>query len=481
MMWTLAQAAAKAGGFLQGQDRAFSGVGTDSRADCTGKLFIALRGDHFDGHAYVAAAQRAGAVAAMVDHPLPLDLPQWIVEDTRLGLGALAAAWRKRFPGRVVAITGSNGKTTVKEMIAAILARAGRVLATHGNLNNDIGMPLTLLGARDEDFLVLEMGANHPGEIGYMTDIARPDLALITNVGRAHLEGFGSLDGVARAKGEIARGLAADGIFVVDGASAQVALWRDLAGRRRLLTFSLNGTGAEGADVTARSDTIRLAWDEDGFRTEFSARDGTREIPLTLRLAGHHNVRNALAATAVALALGIDESAIRDGLAGLQPVKGRLCPRRCCLDPVSGAERPARSDVAGSRRKGGSAFGVIDDTYNANPDSIVAAIEVLAGLAGRRWLVLGDLGELGPDAPRLHEEIGVMARGAGIDRLVTTGTLSAAASRAFGEGSRHFADQQALAPWLKDELAADDRVLVKGSRLARMELIVEALCAGAGL
>ncbi|AFL74270.1 UDP-N-acetylmuramoyl-tripeptide--D-alanyl-D-alanine ligase [Thiocystis violascens DSM 198] len=457
MMWTLTQAVAQAGGSLHGQDRAFAGVGTDSRADCTGQLFIALRGENFDGHDYVAAAQKAGAVAALVDRPLSLDLPQWVVDDTRLGLGRLAAAWRDRFPGRVIAITGSNGKTTVKEMLAAILARAGRVRATQGNLNNDIGMPLTLLGARDEDFLVLEMGANHPGEIGYMTEIARPDLALITNAGRAHLEGFGSLGGVARAKGEIARGLSPDGLFLVAGDSPHLGLWRELSAGRRLLTFSLDDGTAEGADVTARSDVIRVAWDDDGFRTEFSARVDAREIPLRLRLAGRHNVRNALAATAAALALGIDERLIREGLAGLQPVKGRLCPRRC------------------------GEFGVIDDTYNANPDSIAAAIDVLAGLSGRRWLVLGDLGELGPDAPRLHAEVGAVARAAGIDRLITAGTLSESASRAFGEGGRHFADRQTLADWLPAELAAGDRVLVKGSRLARMELIVNALCAGSGL
>ncbi|TCT23057.1 UDP-N-acetylmuramoyl-tripeptide--D-alanyl-D-alanine ligase [Thiobaca trueperi] len=448
-MMMLSQAIAQAGGSLHAEDVRFAAVGTDSRADCAGQLFIALRGERFDGHEYVAAAQAAGAVAAMVDHPLPLDLPQWVVADTRLGLGRLAAVWRDRFPGRVVAITGSNGKTTVKEMIAAILAQAGQVRATVGNLNNDIGMPLTLLRARDEDFLVLEMGANHHGEIGYMTDIARPDVALITNAGRAHLEGFGTVEGVARAKGEIARGLPAGGVFVVGGDSPYTPLWRELAGERRMLTFALDGA----ADVQAVSADTQVAWDADGFRTVFTAIHADGDLPLTLRLAGRHNVRNALAATAVALALGIDADAIRAGLASLQPVKGRLYPRRC------------------------QGLGVIDDTYNANPDSIAAAIEVLAGLAGRRWLVLGDLGELGPDAARLHEEIGVLARAAGIERLVTVGGLSVGASRAFGEGARHFADQAALIAALSPELRAEDSVLVKGSRLARMERIVEALCA----
>ncbi len=448
-MWSLDDAVSRAGGRRTGADCLFTSVGTDSRADCGGQLFVALRGERFDGHAYVAAAREAGAVAAMVDHPLPLDLPQWIVEDTRLGLGRLAGAWRDQFPGRIVAITGSNGKTTVKEMVAAILAQAGSVRATRGNLNNDIGMPLTLLSARDEDFLVLEMGANHHGEIGYMTDIARPDVALITNAGRAHLEGFGSVDGVARAKGEIARGLPLDGVFVFPGDAVYADLWRTLAAGRRVLTFGFEGDAALRADRSA----IRVAWTDAGFTTTVVARHDGHEIPMTLRLAGEHNARNALAAAAVALALGIDPDAIRAGLSTLAPVKGRLCPRRC------------------------GSVGVIDDTYNANPESLAAAIQVLAGLSGRRWLILGDLGELGPQAEALHREIGDVARSAGVERLFSVGTLSAAATAAFGAGARHFAEQGALVEALRAELGADDRVLVKGSRSARMEQIVEALCA----
>jgi len=448
-MWTLARAVDCVGGVLHGTDVAFSGVGTDSRADCNGQLFVALRGERFDGHDYVAAAQAAGAVAAMVDRPLALDLPQWVVDDTRLGLRRLASAWRDRFPGRVVAITGSNGKTTVKEMVAAILAQVGRVRATQGNLNNDIGMPLTLLGARDEDFLVLEMGANHHGEIGYMTEIARPEVALITNAGRAHLEGFGSVEGVARAKGEIARGLPEQGVFIVSGDSPYLGLWRELVNGRRMLTFALDGP----ADLSAPTESIRVAWGAEGFRTSFVARVAGEDWPLTLALAGAHNVRNALAATAVALALGLDRTAIAAGLATLTPVKGRLYPRPC------------------------RGVGVIDDSYNANPDSIAAAIAVLARLAGRRWLILGDLGELGEAAAHLHAEVGERARAAGLERLLTVGTLSAAASRAFGAGAEHFATQDALLTRLQSELRPGDYILVKGSRLARMERLVEALCA----
>jgi UDP-N-acetylmuramoyl-tripeptide--D-alanyl-D-alanine ligase len=386
----------------------------------------------------------------MVDHPLPVDIPQWVVADTRLGLGQLAAAWRQRFAGRVIAITGSNGKTTVKEMLAAILAQVGWVLATRGNLNNDIGMPLTLLSVRTEEFLVLEMGANHPGEIGYLSRIAQPDVALITNAGHAHLEGFGSLDGVAEAKGEIAGGLNETGVLVVPGDAPYLDLWRELAAGRQVLTFAVDAP----ADVSTTTDSLRTLWDDAGFRTEFVARSGERQLSLLLHLAGAHNVRNALAATAAALALGIDDTAIYDGLATLQPVKGRLYPRQ------------------------GQTCAVIDDTYNANPDSIAAAVAVLAQLDGRRWLVLGDLAELGEDAAQLHEEIGRLTRAAGIEHLITVGTLSARASTAFGEGGRHFVDQAQLLAWLVPQLHAADRVLVKGSRSARMERIVNALCAG---
>lgn len=448
-MWTLAAAVAAAGGRLEGADTPFDSVGTDSRADCRGQLFIALRGARFDGHAYVETARAAGAVAAMVDHPLPIDLPQCVVDDTRLGLGRLAAAWRARFPGRILAITGSNGKTTVKEMVAAILAQAGRVRATQGNLNNDIGMPLTLLGARDEDFLVLEMGANHHGEIGYMTDIARPDVALITNAGRAHLEGFGSVDGVARAKGEIARGLPPEGVFVFAADTPYESLWRELADGRRVLTFALDGA----ADLSAARADIAVDWGDAGFRTQVGARHRGAIIPLTLQLAGEHNARNALAAAAATLALGVTPAQIQAGLATLTPVKGRLCPRRC------------------------HGVGVIDDTYNANPDSLAAAIAVLAGLPGRRWLVLGDLGELGAEAEALHAEVGATARAAGVERLASVGVLSAAATTAFGAGARHFTDQDSLARALSAELGPGDQVLVKGSRSSRMEGIVAALCA----
>ncbi|WPL14788.1 UDP-N-acetylmuramoyl-tripeptide--D-alanyl-D-alanine ligase [Thiorhodovibrio litoralis] len=473
MMWTLAQAVASAGGRLEGADVAFDGVTTDSRQDCTGKLFIALSGECFDGHDYVAAAAEQGAVAAMVARALPADLPQWIVDDPLQGLGRLAAAWRARFKGRVIAITGSNGKTTAKEMTAAICQQVGRTRATAGNLNNAIGMPLTLLAARDEDFLILEMGANHHGEIGYLSGIAAPEVAVITNAGRAHLEGFGSLEGVAHAKGEIACGLRADGTFAFMADVLWTPLWKELAGARRCLPF---GTGP-GALLRADPESIRTRWDQDGFRTLFSAQLPGQEQPLEieLSLAGRHNVNNALAAAALAVALELPVSAIRNGLAALQPVARRMQPRRT---------------AEGER--------LIDDSYNANPDSLAAAVAVLADLPGRSLLVLGDFGELGADSAALHADMGRQVHDAGVTRLFTVGPLAAQAAAAFNESSARELGQSSVQPAtqasskalacdsqrellsaLRAEMQPDDVLLVKGSRLAAMDKIADALCTGA--
>jgi len=448
-MWMLSEAAARIGGWVAGTDVGFDAVSNDSRGDCTRQLFVALRGARFDAHGFVAQAGRQGAAAALVDHRVDTDIPQLIVDDTRLGLGRLAAAWRERITGRVIAVTGSNGKTTCKEMIAAILKQIGSVHATGGNLNNDIGLPLTLLAARDQDFLVLEMGANYPGEIAYLTAIGRPDIAVITNAGNAHLEGFGDLEGVARAKGEIAQGLPADGTFIVPSDSPWIDLWRDLAAYRRVL---ICGPDAK-ADVCVEVDGIRGVWDEHGFHTRFRVQVGGSELELELGLAGTHNIRNALVAVAVARVLGVGPDAIRAGLAGLKPVPGRLCPRR-----------------------GPGGLRLIDDSYNANPDSVRAAIEVLVGLPGRHWLVLGDLAELGPDAEALHRDLGAAARTAGVEVLYTVGTLSALAAEAFGAGGRHFHDQASLISALQEHLGSQDLMLVKGSRAAAMERVADAIC-----
>lgn len=440
---------ARVGGQLLDADGDFAGVGIDSRQDLTGRLFVALPGEHHDGHDFAAGARERGASALMVERALAIDLPQWQVEDTRLALGRLAKAHRERFAGHVLALTGSNGKTTTKEMIAAILGQVGRVRATRGNLNNDIGLPLTLLEAGDEDFLVLEMGANHPGEIAYLTDIALPEVAAITNAGRAHLEGFGTLEGVARAKGEIVAGLGPQGTFVFPADSPWASLWRELAGTRHCLTCGPTGMADFSVDLMA----VSTRWDVGGFRTGIKVSAPGRVLDLDLALAGAHNVRNALVAVTMACALGIEPAAIEVGLGAMGPVPGRLFPRR----------------IPGGAR-------LIDDTYNANPDSVEAAIEVLMSLPGHHLLVLGDLGELGPEAPLLHHRLGQKAREAGVEVLYTVGSLSVEATAGFGSRARHFPDQESLIAALSQELGVSDLVLIKGSRRAAMDKVVSALC-----
>jgi UDP-N-acetylmuramoyl-tripeptide--D-alanyl-D-alanine ligase len=362
-----------------------------------------------------------------------------VVADTRIGLGQLAAWHRQQMPAKLVAITGSNGKTTVKEMTAAILrAEVGvdAVLATEGNLNNDYGLPLTLLKLTvAHRYCVAEMGMNHPGELAYLTQIARPEVALVNNAQRAHLAGLGTLTAVAEAKGEIYAGLPADGIAIVNADDGHAALWRALAGSRQVWTF---GLGA-GADIRAErvGDALILHTPQGRIET-------------TLAALGEHNLRNAAAATAAAMALGASLPAVAQGLAGYAGVKGRLQAHACIL---------------GAR--------LIDDTYNANPDSVSAAIAVLAALPGKRVLVLGDMGELGPDAVALHTEIGVRAKAAGIDRLLTLGELSVHAARAFGAGGQHFALIEDLLAGVEVALDADTTVLVKGSRFMRMERVVQ--------
>ncbi len=452
-LFTLSQAAQWLHARQIGQDVAVESVGSDTRGLTPGQLFVALQGPHFDGHAFAGQAREQGAAALLVQRQLDCPLPQLLVDDSRAALGRLAGAWRSTLRGRVVAITGSNGKTTCKEMVAAILGQAGSVAATRGNLNNDIGVPLTLLGFRDQDYLVVEMGANHPGEIAYLSAIARPDLSLITNAGRAHLEGFGSLDGVARAKGEIISGTARNGAFMLNADDAYAGLWRELAEKRRVLSFGMD----RPAEVSLQPGSWDLRLDDDGFHSSCVFRTPRGALAIELRLAGRHNLMNALAAVSVAEALHIEPDAIRAGLAGLRPVAGRLCPQ---------------AGVNGSH--------VIDDSYNANPDSLGAALDLLGQLPGRRWLVLGDMGELGADAAALHREIGRRARGRGIERLWATGELSAEAVAGFGDGGRRFADREGLSAELRTQLGADDLVLVKGSRAAAMDRVSAAIAPGGG-
>ncbi|WP_456404180.1 UDP-N-acetylmuramoyl-tripeptide--D-alanyl-D-alanine ligase [Thiolapillus sp.] len=436
-------------GKLHGEDVQIGSVSTDSRNIAPGDLYVALTGPRFDGHDFVEEAARQGAAAALVSRDLELDLPRVQVADTRIGLGQVASLWRRRSRAKIVGVTGSNGKTTVKEMLAAILSRMGKTLATRGNLNNDIGLPLTLCRLQDEAYAVIEMGANHAGEIGYLSRITRPDVAILNNAGRAHLEGFGDLRGVALAKAEILNGLSAEGVFVFNADDAYADLWRQLAGSRQCLSFGVS----QPADISSSADSLRLNWDDQGFYSEFSVQTPDEELHISLRLAGEHNRMNALAAIAAAKVLGAGREDIEAGLAALKPVSGRLFPRR-----------------------GAAARWIIDDSYNANPDSVEMAMEVLRQCPGRKLLVLGDLGELGEEASALHAGLGALAADNAVDLLFTCGLLSEKSSQAFGSGARHFADQQALIECLLAEVKAGDVVLVKGSRAAAMEKTVNALC-----
>lgn len=426
-----------------GPDVEFTVVATDSRNLPAGSLFVALRGERFDGHAFAAKALEMGAAAVMVEASAGLDLsPAIVVPDTRLALGQLAAWHRMNLPARVVAITGSNGKTTVKEMLAGILAAdAGEaaVLATSGNFNNEIGMPLTLLRlAPQHRYAVLEMGMNHPGELTYLSRLARPDVALVNNALRAHLEGLGTVEAVARAKGEIYVGLKHDGVALINADDAHAGLWREMADGRRIVTFGV-GQGDVRADY-------RLT----DYGADLTLHTPAGDIATTLNVPGLHNVRNAVAAAAAAYVVGATPAAIAAGLAAFAGVKGRLQVHPCIL---------------GAR--------LIDDTYNANPDSVAAAIAVLAAQAGKRILVLGDMGELGPEAADLHREIGAGAKQSGIDRLLCLGELSLAAAEAFGPGAMHFERIEELLAEIENALGPETTVLVKGSRFMKMERVVQ--------
>lgn len=438
----LSEAAAAVEGELHGEDRTFTGATMDSRRILADELFVALPGTRVDGHDFLSVAREHGAAAALVERKIDDPLPQVVVPDARLALGKLAAWWRAHYTCPVIGLTGSNGKTTVKELLAAILERCGATLATQGNLNNDIGMPLTLLRLRSTHrYAVIEMGANHPGEIAYLTRIARPDVALINNAGPAHLEGFGSVEGVARAKGEIFSGLPENGIAVINADDTYAPLWENITAAYRIMRFGL----AQGADVSAERED-----DSDGSRLHLHTPAGSAHA--TLHLPGQHNVMNALAATAAALAVNVKLSHIVLGLESARGAPGRM------------QIKPGRNHAC-----------IIDDTYNANPASVQAALNVLAACRGRRIFVLGDLAELGDDTVAMHRGIGVAAGAAGIDALYTVGVLSAHAAAAFGGEQRHFASQEELMTTLIPMLALGVTVLVKGSRSAHMERVVAAL------
>jgi UDP-N-acetylmuramoyl-tripeptide--D-alanyl-D-alanine ligase len=435
------------GGRLHGADVLIDAVATDTRtldaSDGRAALYVALKGERFDGHDHVANAAEAGARALLVARELDSVLPQVVVADTERALAAFAAALQRTRSTRVVAITGSNGKTSVKSLLLAILQRVGAAYANPGNRNNEIGLPLAVLDApEDAQFAIYEMGAGKPGDIAYLTAIARPDVALVNNVAPAHLERMGSLLGVADTKAAIYDALPSGGVAVINADDAFAPYFAERAHGHRLIRFGLEAS----ADITARN----IALDADGARFTMVTPQGDCDIELAL--PGRHNVLNALAAAA--LALGVDASldAIREGLAAARAVAGRLVTHRLPNGVV-----------------------LIDDSYNANPGSLNAAVDTLAAAGGESWLVLGDMRELGADELALHAEAGRRAKAAGIARLYAFGPLSAAAVQAFGAGAEHFESHAALADALRAALKPDVRVLVKGSRGSSMDRIVSAL------
>lgn len=444
-MMRLSEAAIATHGQLLGADLEFCCVGTDSRAIKKGQLFVALKGENFDGHEYALQSLEQGASAVLVAQASNAS-PAVVVKDTRLALGELAAHWRAKFDMPVVAITGSNGKTTVKEMLAAILkVAAGEdegVLATQGNLNNDIGLPLTMLNLGEQHrYAVLEMGMNHTGELSYLTHLAKPNVALVNNAGTAHIGELGSVEAIAKAKGEIFEGLAEDGMAIINADDVFADLWKTLAEKYKQMTFGLNAK----ADVTAKY-VLQASSSEVELLTPVGS------VEFSLPAPGLHNVRNALAAASAALALNVTLDDIAKGLSSFAGVKGRL---------------QAKHGFAGAK--------LIDDTYNANPMSMKAAIDVLKASAGQRIFVMGDMGELGADAPKMHAEIGTYAKDAGIEKLFALGTLTKNAVNAFGSNAAHFESVETLADALKQNMGAEVTVLVKGSRSMKMERVVDAV------
>ena len=443
MSATLSFAAYSMQGTLHGDDTTFGGVSTDSRTIQEGELFVALSGPNFDGRKFVSQAHVKGAAAAVVNSPVTDDIAQIEVDDTRLALGQLGSAWCAQHSVIVIGITGSNGKTTLKDLTAACLSTVAPTLATQGNLNNDIGMPL-MMSRIDEShkFAVLEMGANHAGEIAYLTSLAKPDVVVITNASAAHLEGFESIEGVAHAKAEILLGEPGHEIAVLNSDDEFYSYWMSLVENSDVLSFGLN----EDADI--RADQVETAKGQ----THFTLHLLDAKIDITLPLAGAHNVRNACAAAAIATALDVPSENIKEALEKVQPIAGRLHPL-----------------------KGQCGATLYDDSYNANPLSAIAAAEFLASLAGENWFVLGDMFELGEDAAQLHNDVGKAIRSSGVDRLFAFGELSRNAVDAFGEGASAYDVLDALIEDVSNALTSNVNVLVKGSRSMRMERVVDAL------
>ena len=442
---TLSQLTDILNGELQGADITLDAVTTDTRKLTPGCLFVALKGERFDAHDFADQAKAGGAGALLVSRPLDIDLPQLIVKDTRLAFGELAAWVRQQVPARVVALTGSSGKTSVKEMTAAILSQCGNTLYTAGNLNNDIGVPMTLLRLTPEyDYAVIELGANHQGEIAWTVSLTRPEAALVNNLAAAHLEGFGSLAGVAKAKGEIFSGLPENGIAIMNADNNDWLNWQSVIGSRKVWRFSPN---AANSDFTATNIHVT------SHGTEFTLQTPTGSVDVLLPLPGRHNIANALAAAALSMSVGATLDAIKAGLANLKAVPGRLFPIQLAENQL-----------------------LLDDSYNANVGSMTAAVQVLAEMPGYRVLVVGDMAELGAESEACHAQVGEAAKAAGIDCVLSVGKQSHTISTASGVGE-HFSDKTALIARLKSLIAEQQviTILVKGSRSAAMEEVVRAL------
>jgi UDP-N-acetylmuramoyl-tripeptide--D-alanyl-D-alanine ligase len=444
----LAELAGPLAAALLGDDREIRGVTTDSRSVQAGDMFVALRGERFDGHDYLAQAAAAGAAGALVSREVETSLSLLQVADTQAALGRLGAYNRALYRGPLVAITGSSGKTTVKNMVRAVLAQRGETLATEGNFNNEIGVPLTLLRlAPEHRFAVVEMGAARAGDIAWLCELGQPTVALLLNAMWAHLESFGSAEGIAAAKGEIFDGLGSEDVAVINADQSWAGQWRERAAPARVIDFGLEQPAAISASDIRSHGVAGIS---------FTAHTPAGDMAVQLGLPGVHNVANALAATAVGLACGLSLAEIGAGLAQAAPVSGRL---------------------AVGRSPGGAT--VVDDCYNANPGSVRAAIDILAGCDGRRTLVLGAMRELGSESGALHRDVGDYARSAGIDQLWGVGEELLPAVEAFGAGGRHFVDRAAAIAALPGAFGPDDTVLVKGSRGSAMEQVLAALLAGA--
>jgi UDP-N-acetylmuramoyl-tripeptide--D-alanyl-D-alanine ligase len=422
-----------------GQDVVFAGVSTDTRTLNKDDLFIALKGPNFNGQHFVAKAKDAGAIAAILEHKPDVDLPYIEVDDTHDALGKLAGYWRQQFDIPVIGITGSNGKTTVKEMISSIMSQHAQGMATLGNLNNDIGAPLTLLRMRKKDrYAVIEMGMNHAGEIDYLTRLAKPTVALITNAAIAHLAGLGSLEAIAHAKGEIFSGLSEDGVAIINADDEYAEYWKQLVKGKEILTFGIENA----ADFSGE-------YELDGSGSLIHLKTTLGDLDMRLPLLGKHNVLNAAAATAASVAAGSTLENVKTGLSKLKSVSGRL---------------ETKAGLNGAR--------IIDDTYNANPASVSVGLEVLKQIPGERILVLGDMAELGSAAPAIHKRVGELAKRVGVARLFAIGELTKVAATGFGTGAKHYQDQEALVNDLSECLDKETTVLIKGSRLMQMEKIV---------